>query len=276
MFTFAAVAALHAEDSPYAAWEKTLTAPAANPFPAIEPFRAAYRFGWEGIGAGDAEVEVMVGSDLSGSPDPLRRRITGKGGPNRLIRKLWNYRAEYVGEAGVHGQVPSWFHMDETVARGDYLSDGFFNGKGNGNGGGSFTACHRFTWEKKPWTVAKLPGVRDLFAAMLLVRSQPLRDGDRLRLTVFPDRSPYLVDLNVEGRDTLVILGKKTRAIRFGVRIQSIETQGPAIGRLAPHKKFRSGHVWMSDDSRRVPLRAEVEVFVGSVFAELVDITPRL
>lgn len=217
----------------------------------------------------------MEGSDPSGNSNPLRRRITGKGGPNALIRKLWNYQAEYVGEAGIDGQVPSWFHMDEEVSKGDYLSDAYFSANGNGNGG-SFLACHRFPWEKKPWTVAKLPGVRDLFAAMLLVRSQPLRDGDRLRLTVFPDRSPYLVDLAVEGRDILTILGKKTRAIRFSIAIQSIETQGPQIGKLAPHKKFRSGRVWMSDDARRLPLRAEVDVFIGSVFAELVKITPAL
>ncbi len=73
-----------------------------------------------------------------------------------------------------------------------------------------------------------------------------------------------------------MMFGKKIRAIRFNVRIQSIETQGPAIGRLAPHKKFRSGRVWMSDDGKRIPLRAEVDVFIGSVFAELVKITPPL
>ncbi len=225
-------------------------------------------------------MEVLEGSDSSGNPNPSRRRITGKGGPNGLIRKLWNYHADYTGEAGTDGQGPSWFHMDEEVSKGDYLSDAYFSSNGFGSGGGdnpgSFLACHRFPWEKKPWTFAKLPGVRDLFAAMLLVRSQPLRDGDRLRLTVFPDRSPYLVDLTVEGRDSLFMFGKKIRAIRFSVRIQSIETEGSAIGRLAPHKKFRSGRVWMSDDERRLPLRAEVDVFIGSVFAELVKITPPL
>lgn len=261
--------------SPYASWEKTLTRPAYNPFPAVEPFRATYRFGWEGIAAGGAEVEVTQGRDDAGNPNPLRRRVTGEGGPNRLIRKLWNYHAHYVGEAGIHGQLPSWFHMDEEVAKGEYLSDACFSTDGSGNGG-SFLACHRFPSEIKPWTFAKLPGVRDLFATMLLVRSQPLHDGDRLRLTVFPDRSPYLVDLTVEGRDTLTILGENIRAIRFSVRIQSIETKGPQIGKLSPHKKFRSGRVWMSDDARRLPLLAEVDVFIGSVFAELVKITPSL
>lgn len=259
----AQAARLGADASPYAAFEKTLTAPAEAPFPTIDPFRATYRFGWEGVGAGGATVEVARGS----APDHLR--VVARGGPNSLIRKLWNYQALYVGEAGDEGGVPSWFRIDEEVAKGDLLSEAVF-------GDESVLACHRFVWEPKPWTFTRLPGVRDLFAAMLFVRSQPLRNGDRLRLTVFPDQNPYLVDLTVAGRDTLTILGKKTPAIRFTVRIRTIETRGPNAGRLAPHRKFRSGRVWMSDDGRRLPLRAEVDVFIGSVFAELSTLTPAL
>lgn len=259
----AQAARLGADASPYAAFEKTLTAPAEAPFPTIDPFRATYRFGWEGVGAGGATVEVARGS----APDQLR--VVARGGPNSLIRKLWNYQALYVGEAGDDGGVPSWFRIDEEVAKGDLLSEAVF-------GDESVLACHRFVWEPKPWTFTRLPGVRDLFAAMLFVRSQPLRNGDRLRLTVFPDQNPYLVDLTVAGRDTLTILGKKTPAIRFTVRIRTIETRGPNAGRLAPHRKFRSGRVWMSDDGRRLPLRAEVDVFIGSVFAELSTLTPAL
>jgi hypothetical protein len=259
----AQAARLGADASPYAAFEKTLTAPAEAPFPTIDPFRATYRFGWEGVGAGGATVEVARGS----APDQLR--VVARGGPNSLIRKLWNYQALYVGEAGDDGGVPSWFRIDEEVAKGDLLSEAVF-------GDESVLACHRFVWEPKPWTFTRLPGVRDLFAAMLFVRSQPLRNGDRLRLTVFPDQNPYLVDLTVAGRDTLTILGKKTPAIRFTVRIRTIETRGPNAGRLAPHRKFRSGRVWMSDDARRLPLRAEVDVFIGSVFAELSTLTPGL
>jgi hypothetical protein len=265
----AQAASLGADASPYAAFEKTLTAPAEVPFPTIAPFRATYRFGWEGVGAGGATVEVTRGADPNRDGDRDRLRVVAKGGPNSLIRKLWNYQALYVGESSDHGSVPSWFRIDEEVAKGDLLSEAVF-------GDDSVLACHRFVWEPKSWTFTRLPGVRDLFAAMLFVRSQPLRNGDRLRLTVFPDQNPYLVDLTVAGRDTLTILGKKTPAIRFTVRIRTIETRGPNTGRLAPHRKFRSGRVWMSDDAHRLPLRAEVDVFIGSVFAELSTLTPGL
>lgn len=276
------LASLHAEDTytvahrdpnepnhPYAAWDHTLTPPAVAPFTPIEPFEATYQFGWEGVSAGGASIRVNAVNNPLGKRDHSSLLISAEGGPNEWVRKLWNYHADYQGEAGVNGEIPSWFHMDESVSRGMMVSDAIFTRD-------AVFACHRFTTESKPWWYTPLPGVRDLFAAMLFVRSQPLRDGDHLRLSTFPDRNPYLVDLTVAGRDTLLIMGKKVPAIRFTIGIQTIETMGPNIGRLAPHKKFRSGRVWMSDDRLRIPLKAEVDVFIGSVFAKLVKMNPAL
>ena len=241
---------------PYAAWDGGLTPAAAVPFPAITPFTAEYRFGWEGLSAGGATVRVSA-------KVANHRQIFAQGGPNALIRKLWNYEAIYLGESGSNGEVPSWFHMDEGIPKGDLCSDALFEN-------GSVYACHRLIGENKPWERREIPGIRDLFAAMLYVRSQPLQNGDKLKLTVFPDQSPYFVELTVLGRDTIVVMGSHIRAIRFKISIQTIETHGEHKGRLAPHRKFRAGRVWMSDDARRLPLRAEVDVFIGQVFAEMV------
>ena len=43
---------------------------------------------------------------------------------------------------------------------------------------------------------------------------------------------------------------------------------------LEPHRKFRSGTLWLSNDPDRILLRAEVQVFVGYVFAELASFQP--
>ena len=40
------------------------------------------------------------------------------------------------------------------------------------------------------------------------------------------------------------------------------------------HHKFRSGTLWLSNDPDRILLRAEVQVFVGYVFAELASFQP--
>ena len=38
---------------------------------------------------------------------------------------------------------------------------------------------------------------------------------------------------------------------------------------LEPHKKFRRASIWVSDDTERLVLRIDAQVFVGTVFAEL-------
>ena len=45
---------------------------------------------------------------------------------------------------------------------------------------------------------------------------------------------------------------------------------------LQPHKKFQRGTVWVSDDEVRLPLRVEVKVFIGHVFAELAEVNAGL
>lgn len=263
---FLLAAGLHAEsrksDDPYAPWDGMLTAPAVSPFVQIVPFDAEYGFGWQGIGAGNAKVHV---TEVGGG----RRAIAVRGGPNCLIRKLWNYEVIYTGESGGNGELPTWFRMDENYPKLGLRSEAYFKE-------GSMIVSHHKENESKPWETIDLPKVHDLFSAILFVRSQPLHDGDKLRVVIFPNRDPFLVDLIVAGRETITLQGKKIHAIRFNLKIETIEAYGSHKGCLAPYKKFHSGRVWMSDDERRLPLRAEVDIFIGRVFAELLKVTPSL
>jgi hypothetical protein len=77
----------------------------------------------------------------------------------------------------------------------------------------------------------------------------------------------YLARLKVEGREKLRWRGGERKAIRVALEIDRIEKDYS----LSPHKKFHHGTIWVSDDDLRIPLRIEVKVFVGHVFAELVE-----
>src|SRR5262249_24953792 len=51
-----------------------------------------------------------------------------------------------------------------------------------------------------------------------------------------------------------------------------VDLQLKRIGKhleLEPHRKFRRATIWVSDDTDRLLLRIEAQVFVGTVFAEL-------
>jgi hypothetical protein len=113
-----------------------------------------------------------------------------------------------------------------------------------------------------------VPGLRDMAGAVLLARSQPLNKGDRIPLAVFPGDWMYLARLKVEGREKLRWRGEDKPAIRVALEIERINKDYS----LSPHKKFHHGTIWVSDDEWRIPLRIEVKVFVGHVFAELVEV----
>ncbi len=122
---------------------------------------------------------------------------------------------------------------------------------------------------KKPkWRNFYVEGIRDIAGALFLARSQPLRNGDVIRLAVFPGEWMYLVTARVEKREKIPWRGEQRAAIRASLGIEAIEKDYS----LKPHKKFQRGTVWVSDDELRLPLRVEVKVFIGHVFAELAGV----
>ena len=75
----------------------------------------------------------------------------------------------------------------------------------------------------------------------------------------------------MEKRETIQAAGRPVKAIKMSFQLQRIDTSKD--NQLVTYGKFRSGTVWVSDDENRIPIRAEVQIFVGYVYGELVSIT---
>ena len=71
--------------------------------------------------------------------------------------------------------------------------------------------------------------------------------------------------LTVVGRETISVHAGSYRAIKIDLHLNKV---GKNL-ELEPHKKFRRATLWVSDDSDRILLRIEAQIFVGTVFAEL-------
>ena len=94
------------------------------------------------------------------------------------------------------------------------------------------------------------------------------------RVVVFPATSAYLATLTVVGREKVTVHAGNYKAIKIDLQLSKV---GKNL-ELEPHRKFRRATIWISDDSDRVLLRAEAQIFVGTVFAELQSVrfdTPR-
>jgi len=247
----------HAAPAQRPAWQNEVRALGAGDFSPPPPFEARYVFGWEGIRAAEAEVKLQ----------PSRGgRWTGtvRGGTTGAARSLWRLEADY--DTIVDGR--DWGSVSAKLTeqyRGHRVTEEMDFRRG---GVRARRASTRRKASPPKWLNFYVDGLRDMAGALLLARSQPLRTGDRLSLAVFPGEWMYLVRATVEGREKLRWQGEARDTVKISLQIDWIDKEY----RLHPHKKFQRGTVWVSDDEVRLPLRVEVKVFVGSVFAELVEL----
>lgn len=106
---------------------------------------------------------------------------------------------------------------------------------------------------------------RDLFSAILYVRSQKLDPGEEHTLLLMPFRTPYLLKVRVEAKEKH--LGRDTLRISFGLR--KIDHTSHA---LVPYKKLKKPvTLWLSDDADRIPIELRASVYIGDVRAVLTN-----
>jgi hypothetical protein len=241
------------------AWRQEVASlrPGNFPPPPAE-VRTRYVFGWSGIEAAEARTTLRRGPGgvWTGS-------VTG--GTKGWARSLWKLDAEYKTEVSENGwrtlrtRQTEKYRTYRTDEKAEFLPGGVR----------SWRESTKANAKKPKWRNFYVEGIRDIAGALLLARSQHLENGEVIRLAVFPGEWMYLVTARVEKRERIPWRGTERAAIRASLGIESIEKDYS----LKPHKKFQRGTVWVSDDDLRIPLRVEVKVFVGHVFAELVDIS---
>ncbi len=247
---------LHADDS----WRTRLKPETSGPFPMARPFQGDFRFGWSNIEAAGAKAKVT----------PTAREVTVEveGGTTGLARSLWSLDARSKVAFLQDGFQPLYSRQYEKYSKKQVSMESVSKPDG--------LWYIRWVTPSPPdsfakWKRLKVAPARDIVGAMFFIRSQPLKGGDKVGLIAFPGDSPYLVEVDVEKRETITVAGQPRPAIRLGFKLQKIETKGGA--HLVEHKKFRNGTVWLSDDQDRIPLRAEVNIFVGFVYGELKSVT---
>ena len=238
----------HAED-----WRAQITARPGK-FPTLRALTGAYEFGWSGVKAGEAELTF---SHAKGGL--LTLDITGR--TTGLARGMWRMDSKATSSCNAATLRPVRLDEKETYKKKTMTTVVDF--KANGVTA-LVTPNPPDKHPPKPKTF-KFSNAHDLHSALLFLRSQPLRDGDAVRLCVYPGGSPYLAEITVLDRCTTEAAGKKWAAIRCSVKLQEIAKDFT----LVPHKKFKSATAWLSDDADRLLLRVESEVFIGSVWMEM-------
>lgn len=240
-----------------APWREEAAALRAGSFPPPpKDLRVAYAFGWSGIEAAQAQGSFHLEPDGT-----WEGKLTG--GTTGWARALWKLDTEYSAKIKTldwqsqEMRLVEKYRNYQSSEKAEFLPGGVR----------SWRESTKKNAKPPKWKNFYLEGLRDMAGALLLARSQPLRDGDVFRLAVYPGEWMYLVTVRVEGREKISWQGTERPVIRASLGIESIEKDYS----LKPHEKFQRGTVWVSDDALRLPLRIEVRVFIGYVYAELTD-----
>ena len=118
--------------------------------------------------------------------------------------------------------------------------------------------------KKEPRTIAGEldQPVLDMLSSLYFVRSQPLEVGKDLSFDIINREERYPLLVKVLGKETV-----KTKAGKFNCWVVEPQFRGEGIF-VAKGKSLK---VWLTDDQYRMPIKMSVEVFIGSVYAELLD-----
>lgn len=237
-------------------WQSTLTKDPPGNFPELRPLRANYSFGWAGFTAATGEVHFIK------LPEN-RFQLEGTGRTIGLVRALWKFDVNYRALADAETLRPIEMKQTEMVRSKKTVTRLTFTGAG----------VIRARTEGQKAEVTKtaefsFPNLFDLHAAMLYLRSQPLKERSVQRVVVYPATSAYLATVMVLGREKISVRAGTYNAIKLDLQLKKI---GKNL-ELEPHRKFRRASAWVSDDANRILLRAEAQIFVGTVFAELQSI----
>lgn len=246
-----AIASLHA------GWEAEVQAQKSGGFPDSPLFNAEYRLGWSEIEAAKAWVSVTRPDDMV--------CLNVIGGTYGTVRMLYQLDAMFM---SLYRQPDFQTHRSDLV---EIYSDRTLTTSIVGALGELWSLSDSTRQGKSPakWRRVKVVPARDLFAGMFFIRSQRLLAGDEISTVIFPGGAPFLVRVKSLGTESIDVAGQTRDAIKLDLAIQRVNVKKGNI--LEPHDKFQSGKIWISNDSDRIPLRAEVNIFVGYVFAELVS-----
>ncbi len=234
-------------------WASVLSREPPGDFPPPPPLHATYVFGWAGLPAASAEIHFF-------QPSNNRFEIEGTGKTTGLARFLWRYDVNYSAVANAFTLRPIESVQTETVRSKKTVTRLLFNSSGV-----TRTRTDNLATGVPKERRFNFPDVFDLHSAMLFLRSQPLKNQTSQHLVVYPTTNAYFATTTVLGREKISVRAGTYEAIKINLQLKKI---GKKL-ELEPHRKFRRATIWVSDNSDRLILRIEAQIFIGTVFAEL-------
>lgn len=239
-------------------WAKEITSPTVGTHPAIESGKLEFSLSWKGIvQAGYLDIEIAP-KEIS---KPGYLVIKSSGYSQGFAKKLFPYSHSYWSEIVPSTLESRYFQSTETDSKEKTVTTNRYNPSKV-----EIEEITTRTGTSKKTTLTETftqPEVRDLFSAILFVRSQKLDVGDSHTMLILPFKSPYLLKVSVDAKEKHD--GKDAIRLSFALRKINLKTN-----ELVAYKKLKKPvTLWLSDDTDRIPLELRASVYIGDVRAVL-------
>ena len=237
------------------AWEKDLTTAPAGPFKAKKQCKLNYDLSWNGkVKSGHYTIEFARNSGSSKTVE-----VKSSGQSSGVIRRIFPYDFNAVAKYNGSTLKPVSYHIWEKTKKETKNLDGHF--RGSTVTLNEVEVPHDTKITKKKFRTYSHPHLFDLFSSTLYIGSQPLRNGDKLSMVVYPFNKPYLINVKVLGRENHA----GHACIKLDLKMKKINSDGT----LKSYDKMKSTTMWISDNSDRIMVELRSKMFVGDVRATL-------
>lgn len=240
------------------AWKDALTSAKPGPHPPIGSSKLEFSLSWKGmLRAGALDIEFAPAGVSKTGSFVIKSSASSRG----AAATLFPYSHSYWSEIDPRTLEAKFFHSTETDSEetvetvNRYTASEVVVSEKSTEVESGTVSTEKFTFPHGP--------ARDLFSAILHLRSQKLTPGDEHVMLILPFKSPYLLTVRVEAKEKH--LSRDT--IRLSLSLRKINTKTHELGRYKKLKKPVT--LWLSDDADRVLLEVRAAVYIGDVRAVL-------
>jgi Protein of unknown function (DUF3108) len=246
-----------------AAGEPTVNSPTPEKVPVYQPKhypfdggeRAVYKASWNGIPVATAEVSTT--SQMIGGKKFYTVRVEAK--TSTILDLFWKMRDTITSTIEAKALAPTRFTFSQRENQKVIDTEAKFDRNAK-----KWSVHRDERSQVKKYEFDQPPNTIDPITAVYLARSQDFKVGDHLYFNIFGGKYRYLLDLEVERRETIQIGTGRIEAFKIVPRIKNHMKEGYA-------ERMNEASVWISADARRIPVMLSSRIFVGNIYIERIE-----
>jgi len=236
------------------AWcESTIALPQDQPFYPGE--KLIYVFSWNGIRAGQLVLKV---SDMTSINDEPAYHFVMWIASNSFIDHFYRYRSRIESYADLNVSRSLLYKKKERAGKRKRNIEVLFDWEQ--------AVTHYYRSGKKKKTLPLLSGVLDPLSVIYHLRLCDMTNRQIIETPVTDGKKNFIAKAAVLGRETLQL-----ECGTFDTYLLEPETR--AFGGIFEKSSENTLYLWISADERRIPVRIQSKVLIGSITIELISIS---